>query len=101
MTLEETRDLIAAARHDAAIEREQGVPEKADLLEKLAAALVAAQGVAPVLPSSGVDEDALAEVIDKALIRHSEMAGMSNQERWDARDDIARAVADWLKEQGR
>lgn len=52
------------------------------------------------LPSSGVDEDKLAKVIDKALIRHGEMAGMSNQERWDARDDIARAVAEWLKEQG-
>lgn len=55
---------------------------------------------AQVQPSSTVDEDALAEVIDKALIRHGEMAGMSNQERWDARDDIARAVAEWLKEQG-
>lgn len=55
---------------------------------------------APVLPSSGVDEDKLAEVIDKALIRHGEMAGMSNQERWDARDDIARAVAEWLEGQG-
>ena len=50
------------------------------------------------LEARQVDEAKLAEVIDSALIRHGEMAGMSNQERWDARDDIARAVVEFLGE---
>lgn len=51
---------------------------------------------APVLPSSGVDENKLAELIENII-----------RENWEMFDDrrhqaqvIARAVAEWLKEQG-
>ena len=46
--------------------------------------------VAPVLPSSGVDEDKLAEVIGYAY----------NSEHHDPATHAARAVAEWLKGQG-
>ena len=48
-------------------------------------------GPATVLPSSGVDEDALAEVIGYAY----------NSEHHDPATHAARAVAEWLKGQGR
>ena len=59
---------------------------------ELCAALTAA-GVAPVLPSSGVDEDKLAEVINAAL------------DKWEGYEPsvvfVARAVAAWLKDGAR
>lgn len=48
-------------------------------------------GVSPVLPSSGVDEDKLAEVIGYAY----------NSEHHDPATHAARAVAEWLKGQER
>lgn len=44
-----------------------------------------------------IDEAKLAEVIDKSLIRHAEMAGLSNEERWEMRDDVTDSVAAYLR----
>ena len=49
---------------------------------------------APVLPSSGVDEDALAKLIHSTSVAH--FGGLDPR----VAPIIARAVAEWLKEQG-
>lgn len=61
MTPDNTRDLIAAARQDAADERKQGVPEKADLLDKLADRLAA------LTTGQGVDAPSVREAIGEVL----------------------------------
>jgi len=58
------------------------------------AALVAAQEAAPVLPSSGVDEDALVEVVCLALNHRDGGEECEDDYR------VARAVAAWLEGQG-
>ena len=63
-------------------------PNVAMTLNEVADRLVAVQEVTPVLPSSGVDEDKLAEVIGYAC----------NSEHHDPATHAARAVAEWLKE---
>ena len=60
-----------------------------DRLDELATTMLAA----PVLPSSGVDEDKLAEVIGRASVDYSPMLDEEAQH-------LARAVAEWLKGQG-
>lgn len=70
--------------------------ERGDYRAKARAALAAAQGAAPA-PSSGVDEDKLAEVIgrDENYTRDIELGGWTLSPRL-----AARAVAAWLKGQG-
>jgi hypothetical protein len=100
------------------------VPNADEWRDDARAALVAAQGVAPqserdwrldvvpepwtnpdpVLPSSGVDEDALAEVIRK--LRFDDAGCWADgidctESVSDHADVIARAVAEWLKGQER
>lgn len=54
---------------------------------------------APVLPSSTVDEDALAEMFDGVINRYFDQ---QNDDSWEPlRVLCARAVAEWLKEQVR
>lgn len=53
---------------------------------------------APVLPSSGVDEEKLAEVIEQARDRSRKDRDITKESLGQY---IARAVAEWLKGQGR
>ena len=53
---------------------------------------------APVLPSSGVDEDKLAEVIARVSHRAIDQGANPRVECVDSAE-VARAVAEWLKEQ--
>lgn len=62
---------------------------------------IEAEYAAPVLPSSGVDEDALAEVILAAEYAHRDAELRGNPDIGTLAHYQARAVAEWLKEQGR
>lgn len=56
----------------------------------------------PVLPSSGVDEDALGEVIRRADAEWQvREARLETASKLTHAQYVARAVAEWLKEQGR
>lgn len=59
------------------------------------------QGAAQVLPSSGVDEDKLAEVIGKARTTSVRDNDGVKSFVMESNEQIARAVAEWLKGQGR
>lgn len=96
LTPEFRADIVEAAR-----ERIQtvwnDVPEGVDALT-LAQNIVAAQEFFwlslhfPVLPSSGVDVDALAEVVRKSENAWRKATGPTTRHEW-----IARAVAEWLE----
>lgn len=79
-------------------ELEYGV--KQEYRKDARAALVAAAGAAPVLPSSTVDEDALAEVIREALRDDRLRVAYGAPVNKPQHVVVARAVAEWLKEQG-
>ena len=84
-------------------------PEHGDLLAgnrstRCANAPIGHEYAAPVLPSSRVDEERLAEVIRKLRFNDAGCwaGGIDCTESVsDHADDIARAVAEWLKGQGR
>lgn len=73
--------------------REKSIQTMLDLAGDLIQELIDLRA-APVLPSSGVDEDKLAEVIARASVVYSPMLDEEAQ-------NLARAVAEWLKGQGR
>lgn len=75
------------------------VRRQEELRLRVRAALVAAAGAAPVLPSNTVDEDALAEVIASSRGFGNGWEQIPPLTR-EAYREVARAVAEWLKEQG-
>lgn len=75
-------------------------PTRQDAMTLARAALVAAQGAAPV-PSSGIDEEKLAEVIGKARTTSVRDSDGVKSVVMESNEQIARAVAEWLRGQGR
>ena len=117
-------DPIAWGRYDLLAYAKNPWPSRDLIVEhslsRARAALVAAQGVAPVLPSSGVDEEKLAEVIESHVLgdpnggtaswawlncscgHRIEIAGVTREYVVAlGRKHQARAVAEWLEGQGR
>ena len=89
--------------------REKSIQTMLDLAGDLIQELIDLKA-SPVLPSSGVDEDALAEVIGSHRISHLgqcecghvlETYGHHNHEPEEIMEHLARAVAAWLKDGAR
>lgn len=108
--MSDVRELIEET--DTFLERMFNVPQSArNLIRRLADALEATLQPAKEYQKSSendqagtqmskpVNVDALAKVVDRAIIFPSEQAGLSNQERWEIRDEAARAVVEWMEKQ--